>query len=686
MVRANFSAYGAYVTDSLHQWDINRTLQVTGLNLRVIPEVHFSNNNMKAAIVRQATLDGDMVRAEIPNSLLQQPLRIIAHIGIYEGRAFKVVETVELPVIPRKRPEDYEVEDSDEEIYSFKRLENEVANMVTRAQFANLVAGVGSDAELVDVRYSVAGVSYASAGEAVRGQVLAGRNAVQYAFDNSLADDVIDTELTGGYINTVGALNAPSPSLMEVTTKDIKLQPGDILRFEVRCTTPAGLTDWVEASFYDATGSFVGRHELQAKELYISNDGAYSSVRFSGRTFGTPCVIVSRKNMAAISDQLHREHRRHNYDSVPLTWRNGYYNVTGAVRVTPFSHTCEVRTDFIPVVEGEKYKLASWVYHDMGDVEGTGVYHWAAVAMYDQAGVFVSRALVYTVTENVQPYTIDEEILIPAGVSYIAICGRTYWTAKYSLVRIVEEAREYDTTVRAVAHRGYSIGAPENTLAAYRMAKRMGFNYAECDVSFTSDSVAVLLHDDTIDRTSNGAGSISAKTYAEVKELDFGSWFSSAYAGEHAPTFEEFLSLCRSIGLRPYVELKAGTEEQIKSIVDTVIRYGMRDKTTWISFSAAHLAFVKDKDDHARLGLVVGEVTSSTISTAQSLQTEHNNVFIDCAHATAAAGAELCAAARIPLEVWTVNDVGTVKALDPYVSGVTSDNLVAGRVLYEANI
>ena len=127
--KANFTAYHNYVTDSLHQWDLNQVLTVQGLNLAQVPEVHFSNKNMDRAIVRQATMVNHVVSANIPNSLLQDPLRIYAHIGIYEGKTFKVVELVEIPVIPRTRPCDYQIEDTDGEIYSFKALENKLENI-----------------------------------------------------------------------------------------------------------------------------------------------------------------------------------------------------------------------------------------------------------------------------------------------------------------------------------------------------------------------------------------------------------------------------------------------------------------------------------------------------------------------------------------------------------------------------
>lgn len=249
-------------------------------------------------------------------------------------------------------------------------------------------------------------------------------------------------------------------------------------------------------------------------------------------------------------------------------------------------------------------------------------------------------------------------------------------------------AIDYDKTVKAVNHRGYNSVAPENTIPAYILSKQMGFNYVEADISFTSDGVAVLLHDATIDRTSNGSGNISAMTYADVLQHDFGSWKSAEYAGTKIASFEEFIAVCRGIGLHPYIELTnngAYTESQIQGLVDIVKSYGMADKVTWISFTHTYLGYVKSVDPSARLGLLCwSDWTFDYVSgTVQTLKTDTNEVFLNVNSAWAVENYAQSKDAGIPVEVWTVNSEDEIKNLNPYVSGVTSDNLIAGKVLYD---
>ena len=246
----------------------------------------------------------------------------------------------------------------------------------------------------------------------------------------------------------------------------------------------------------------------------------------------------------------------------------------------------------------------------------------------------------------------------------------------------------YDLNVKAINHRGHSIDTPENTIPAYIRSKEAGFTYVEADVAFTSDNVAVLLHDSTIDRTSNGSGSIKNLTYEKVLQYDFGSWFSSEFEGVKIPTFKEFIVLCKRLGLHPYIELKSSdsyTQSQISQIVKEVEDCGMKGKVTYISFNNTFLGYVKNADASARLGLLANPLNSSKISQAKALKTTTNEVFLDAKLSTVTdALISTLMENDQPLEVWTVNTEEEILKMPSYVSGVTSDNLVAGKVLYEA--
>jgi glycerophosphoryl diester phosphodiesterase len=234
----------------------------------------------------------------------------------------------------------------------------------------------------------------------------------------------------------------------------------------------------------------------------------------------------------------------------------------------------------------------------------------------------------------------------------------------------------YSPYVNSVNHRGYYT-APENTLASFRKSAEMGFTMVECDVQFTKDGYAVILHDNTVDRTSNGTGNINDMTLAEVRSLDFGSWKSNEYIGEKIPTFEEFISLCQNYSLQPYIEIKNATERQVEGLLQVVEQYDMNDMVSWISFSKDYFDTILKRYPSARIGLVVYNITANDITYLVSLSTAENEVFIDCYYNTINdTEVSLCAENKVPLEVWTVDDENLLSTLDPYISRVTSDNLL----------
>lgn len=250
----------------------------------------------------------------------------------------------------------------------------------------------------------------------------------------------------------------------------------------------------------------------------------------------------------------------------------------------------------------------------------------------------------------------------------------------------------FDRVINVVAHRGYSYTAPENTLPAYILAKELGFLFAECDVAFTKDGVAVLLHDVTIDRTSNGSGNIADLTYEELLQYDFGSWKNSKYTGTKIPTFEEFIALCKEIGLHPYIEIKNDgevyTQEQVESLVAIVEKYGMEDNCTWISFNLTYIEYVKNIDSTARLGYVSSKtISQSMINSVKALQTGENEVFLDISYNMLNENNVMLAIQNgLAVETWTVDNLNDIKARPKYVSGYTSNKIVATDTLLKTAV
>lgn len=325
----------------------------------------------------------------------------------------------------------------------------------------------------------------------------------------------------------------------------------------------------------------------------------------------------------------------------------------------------------------------------------SAVYNWAVVESCDTSAIerAVDSGWNSSWSNPNAPYFMQLNAAFPI-LTIKRVDGKALTTNEINSIHglfRVEGQKYYDTNAvsletagyksNSINHRGYSTIAPENTLAAYRLSAQSGFNMVECDISFTKDGYAVLLHDDTIDRTSNGTGDISSLTLQQVRALDFGSHLSAAFAGEKIPTFDEFLVLCERLGLHPYIELKvAPTTAQAKQLVDAVRAHGMLENCTWISFKEAALSQILAHDPTARVGYLITSITTAKLTTAKSLRTKDNEVFIDTKNANLTeATLRMCQEAGFAVEVYTVNDLAELRAIDPYVSGVTSDCLVAGK-------
>lgn len=256
----------------------------------------------------------------------------------------------------------------------------------------------------------------------------------------------------------------------------------------------------------------------------------------------------------------------------------------------------------------------------------------------------------------------------------------------------------YDKPVHGINHRGYNSVAPENTLPAYRLSAQHGFKFVETDVAFTKDDVAVLIHDRSINAMArNPDGStlsetlnVDSLTYDELLEYDFTKG-KAGYSGTKIARFDDFIVLCRDLGLHAYLDLKnygdKYSQSLVNGLVDTLYKNCMLNRVTWTCGNGTLLGYVKNSDPTARLGFM-SDTSIYGIVAAQNLMTGQNEVYCEKEITTVTAeDIQRCVAAKIPLEVWSWSALESdVLDMDPYISGYISNTLNAETVLYDNNI
>jgi glycerophosphoryl diester phosphodiesterase len=135
-------------------------------------------------------------------------------------------------------------------------------------------------------------------------------------------------------------------------------------------------------------------------------------------------------------------------------------------------------------------------------------------------------------------------------------------------------------------HRGDRADAPENTIPAFESAFAAGLRVVETDVQLTADGYPVLLHDPTVDRTTDGSGAVGELTLEQVESLDAGSWYSEEFAGTRIPRLEQFLDLLAATpATTALIELKEyWTRDQIRGILDDIYLRGVQDRVVFAGF------------------------------------------------------------------------------------------------------
>jgi len=218
---------------------------------------------------------------------------------------------------------------------------------------------------------------------------------------------------------------------------------------------------------------------------------------------------------------------------------------------------------------------------------------------------------------------------------------------------------------RLAAHRGAGKLAPENTLASFRHGFAHGYRMIECDAKLSADGVAFLLHDATLDRTTDGRGRADALPWRELARLDAGSWHSPPYAGEPLPTLAAVARWCRANGVMLNIEIKPTPGRE----AETGAAIALDAKALWAdaasppllsSFSEEALAAARKAVPGLPCAWLIEEMPPDWRERAArrgcvALDVKHALLDEGLVHAIRDAGLRLAA--------WTVNDPARVATL-----------------------
>ena len=173
----------------------------------------------------------------------------------------------------------------------------------------------------------------------------------------------------------------------------------------------------------------------------------------------------------------------------------------------------------------------------------------------------------------------------------------------------------HNNKVKMIAHRGFSGYAPENTIPAFRLAGSNKYWGAECDVQETSDGKFVIMHDDTVDRMTNGTGSVSSKTLTQIKNLTIDSGnFIKFNPTLRVPTLEEYLQICKECGLIPVIELKSIKIASIPNFLDILNSHQVLDCCLIISFDKSILEAIRMENEKVEIAYLSNTMTSADIT------------------------------------------------------------------------
>lgn len=220
----------------------------------------------------------------------------------------------------------------------------------------------------------------------------------------------------------------------------------------------------------------------------------------------------------------------------------------------------------------------------------------------------------------------------------------------------IEEFYDSSARTRVIAHRGFSGAAPENTIAAVRAAIEIQADMVEIDVTLTADGHLVVIHDETLDRTTNGSGRVSEFTLAELQQLDAGSWFGPEFAGEQIPTLDAVLDEANGLILLN-VEIKSEAVDRgiVAKVASAIKMQGIVDQVVVSSFSPTALQQVHSEAPEIRTAVLFNTKFHKGQDAVEIVKNLEASVFNIKRQRLTKTMRRRCEEHDIPIGIYTVN-------------------------------
>lgn len=477
----------------------------------------------------------------------------------------------------------------------------------------NIIAGgtAPSAAEVTDARRGADGTNYRSLGTAIRSQVSGLQGEIDDISEIDESFPLDESMFQMGYIDAVVG-NAPvyRSSTQRFVTKEgttFNLRKGSIIHIFDSVLEQYGAV--FQITKLNTDGTIESVNGLIGRDYVVPEDGRYILMFRTNWSQDIPSISdylarVSIENNFPIIDvsKSYQEYINESNDNLLIQRLSGIYHPNGSIG-TPDPTNQEQYTNMIEIPPSKRL-----IFEQKLSEKKT---MFIRCVIFDEDGVIL---------RSVDPFNLvvsssaKLEFKFNDSDKYVVFTFRSYGATTTAVTIYADNSKNESKytpfyslvtppKVPLVNHRGYEALAPENSIPAFTLAGERGAFGCETDVSSTSDGVLIIMHDNTVDRTTDGSGTVTSLTYAQIQALHIDAGANvDQYPPEEliVPTFDDFMKICRKYGMIATIEVKLYGDlgNYVSEMLSTIYKYGMQNNVMILSSNSDVIKMFRayDKD------------------------------------------------------------------------------------------